>query len=404
MYLNFYNLRIEPFNVTPDPEFLFLNPSHKEALASIMYGVEKRKGFILITGEVGVGETTILRSYLEKIDKEQTKVIYIFNSDVSFEGLLKTVCRELGLDTGLTDVFEIIDRLHIFLIDQYGQGHNVVLIIDEAQNMPIETLESLRMLSNLETTTDKLIQIVLVGQPELEEKLNHEELRQLKQRIAVRTVIYPLTKEESIAYIQHRLTKVYVKKSYIRYVPIFNEESLKLIIKYSLGIPRTINILCNNVLIAGFVYQSKPITSRIVREVIADYQGKKRFLLARWVPAFFSVLAFALAGLLWNLSNEPLPDQFPKENNSLLNMTTKSFPKLEPEVKNEAPRQQIETITETRVIERGDCLFNLTRGIYGFTNKKLIGIVQKNNPGINNVNQISVWSFLSFSFQKLLTY
>jgi len=252
MYLNFYNLRIEPFNVTPDPEFLFLNPSHKEALASIMYGVEKRKGFILITGEVGVGKTTILRSYLEKIDKEQTKVIYIFNSDVSFEGLLKTVCRELGLDTRLTDVFEIVDRLHIFLIDQYRQGHNVVLIIDEAQNMPIKTLESLRMLSNLETTTDKLIQIVLVGQPELEEKLNHEELRQLKQRIAVRTVIYPLTKEESIAYIQHRLTKVYVKKSHIRYVPIFNEESLKLIIKYSLGIPRIINILCNNVLIAGF--------------------------------------------------------------------------------------------------------------------------------------------------------
>ena len=396
MYLNFYNLRIEPFNVTPDPEFLFLNPSHKEALASIMYGVEKRKGFILITGEVGVGKTTILRSYLEKIDKEQTKVIYIFNSNVSFEGLLKTVCRELGLDTRLTDVFEIVDRLHIFLIDQYRQGHNVVLIIDEAQNMPKETLESLRMLSNLETTTDKLIQIVLVGQPELEEKLNHEELRQLKQRIAVHTVIYPLTKEESIAYIQHRLTKVYVKKSHIRYVPIFNEESLKLIIKYSLGIPRIINILCNNVLIAGFAYQSKPITSRIVREVIADYQGKKRSLLARWAPAFFSVLAFALAGLLWNLSNEPLPDQFPKENNGLLNMTTKSSPELEPEVKNEAPGQQIETIAETRVIERGDCLFNLTREIYGLTNKKLIEIVQKNNPNIKNVNQLSIGEKILF--------
>ncbi len=189
MYLNFYGFKKEPFQITPDPEFLFLSPSHKEAMASIIYGIEGKKGFVAITGSVGVGKTTILRSYLDKVNREKLKIVYIFNANVSFSNLLKTIYQDLGIAAEANDVFLMVNQLHQELINIYKEGYNVVLIIDEAQNMPIETLENLRMLSNLETATEKLIQIVIIGQPEFEEMINRHELRQLKQRIAIKTVI-----------------------------------------------------------------------------------------------------------------------------------------------------------------------------------------------------------------------
>ncbi|MHC4183590.1 MAG: ExeA family protein, partial [Planctomycetota bacterium] len=192
MYLNFYQLKKEPFNVTPDPAFLFLSAGHKEALASIVYAVENRKGFLAITGEVGLGKTTILRSYLKDIDLQRLKINYIFNANVSFKGLLKTIYEELGIHPETDDTFEMVNRLLLVLIEEYKKGHNIVLIIDEAQNMPFETLENLRMLSNLETSTDKLIQILLIGQPEFEKMLDQSNLRQLKQRITIRTTLSPL--------------------------------------------------------------------------------------------------------------------------------------------------------------------------------------------------------------------
>ncbi|MFZ0944684.1 MAG: AAA family ATPase, partial [Syntrophobacteraceae bacterium] len=169
----------------------------------MIYGIEERKGFIAITGEIGVGKTTILRSYLESADPEKLKVVYIFNAMLSFESLLKQIFNELGLvPAESAGVPELVNRLHRFLIEEYKNERNVVLIIDEVQNMPIETLENLRMLSNLETSKDKLVQIVMVGQPEFDRKLELEELRQLKQRVAIRCRIKPLTREESLAYIQ----------------------------------------------------------------------------------------------------------------------------------------------------------------------------------------------------------
>ena len=166
MYLDFYRLKKNPFHITPDPEFLFLSSSHKEASASLIYGIEERKGFIAITGEIGVGKTTILRSYLESADPQMLKVVYIFNSMLPFESLLKQIFNELGLVAAEgDDVPELVSHLHQFLIEEYKHDRNVALIIDEAQNMPVETLENLRMLSNLETSKDKLIQIVMVGQP-----------------------------------------------------------------------------------------------------------------------------------------------------------------------------------------------------------------------------------------------
>ncbi len=271
MYLNFYNLKKEPFKIAPDPEFLFLSPSHREALASIMYGVEQRKGFITITGEVGVGKTSVLRYYLEQVDKANLKAVYIFNPNLSFTGLLKTIFQKMGFDTKTEDLAEMVNNFHLILIDRYKQGRNMALIIDEAQNMPVETLENLRMLSNLETSKEKLLQIVLVGQPEFAETLKRKELRQLQQRISIKATISPLTNKECTEYIQHRMTKASLNGT-----KVFAQSAIKKIIAESQGIPRLINVLCDNALITGFGYQKKRITARVAEEVIADFKGERK--------------------------------------------------------------------------------------------------------------------------------
>jgi general secretion pathway protein A len=271
MYLDFYQLKKAPFHITPDPDFLFLSPSHKAALGSIIYGIEERQGFVAIIGEVGLGKTTILRSYLERIDQQQLKTIYVFNANISFRSLLKTIFREFNVNFESDDLFEMVNRLHQVLIEEYKQGRNVALIIDEAQNMPIETLENLRMLSNLETSTEKLVQIVLIGQPEFENRLNLNELRQLKQRVVIRSTIAPLTDEESMAYIEHRLAKVAMTQA-----PLFTRGALKRITQQAKGTPRVLNILCTNALIAGFGYRQKPISVGTVKEVIAEAAGTRQ--------------------------------------------------------------------------------------------------------------------------------
>ncbi len=278
MYLNYYQLKTEPFNVTPDPEFLFLSPGHKEALASIVYAVEKRKGFMSIVGEVGVGKTTILRSYLKSIDQQKVKTIYIFNANVSFRAVLNTIFEELGIIPMADEVFEMVNQLQLALIEEYKKGHNVVLVIDEAQNMPFETLENLRMLSNLETTTDKLIQILLIGQPEFEKILDTNKLRQLKQRIAVRTTLTPLSMKESVDYIKHRLSKADVADV----KTVFTKDSLNKIVKKAKGVPRLLNILCDNALITGYGYQMRPVRAGVVREVIRDFEGERKIPVLKW--------------------------------------------------------------------------------------------------------------------------
>lgn len=296
MYLDFYGFRAEPFHITPDPDFLYLSPSHKEALAAIIYGVQQRKGFITITGEIGLGKTTIVRSYLERYDPNRVKTVLVFNANVSFTGLLRVIYRELGLEPPDLDPYELVHHLHTALIKEYQAGWNVVLIIDEAQNMPVETLENLRMLSNLESTKDKLVQIILIGQPELENTLNLHQLRQLKQRIAIRTTIKPLTPQESLDYIRHRLSLVHSAPR-----EVFTQGALELIIKEAQGIPRKINIICDNAFITGFGYGRKPVTEQIVREVIADLEGRTQTPRRRGRKiALAGLCAFFLAvGLLW---------------------------------------------------------------------------------------------------------
>src|SRR5215813_10951258 len=293
MYLDFYHLKKAPFHITPDPEFLFLSPSHKAALGALVYGIEERQGFVALIGEVGLGKTTILRSYLERVDQSQLKPVYIFNSNVSFSELLKTLCREFGIEETPEDVAEMVNRLHQVLIEEYKQGRNVALIVDEAQHMPIETLEHLRMLSNLETSTQKLMQIVLVGQPEFDVKINNHALRQLKQRLVIRGTISPLTDEESQDYILYRLAKVVMVDE-----PIFTKGALREIIKHAKGTPRVLNILCTNALIQGFGYHKRRVSTQIVREVIADYTGKKPQRL--WRPRIaLAGIAALLGALFW---------------------------------------------------------------------------------------------------------
>ncbi len=301
MYQDFYQLRKQPFHITPDPEFLFLSPSHKQALGSIVYGVKNRKGFIVITGEVGVGKTTILRSYLEGVAKQKTKVIYIFNTKISFRNLLRTIYKELGIDPKTSDTVEMLDNLYQILMEEYRQGNTVLLIADEAQNMPVETLENLRMLSNLETSNDKLLQIVLIGQYEFEEILNLHELRQLKQRVVLRSKILPLTEKESADYIKHRLEKAALNGTHV-----FTRGAMKRIVKKAKGIPRVLNILCDNALITGFGYKARPVSTKIVDEVITDFNGgEKEHSLLKWaIPPAALLLIIIL--LLFYASNKSL--------------------------------------------------------------------------------------------------
>lgn len=284
MYTRFYGFATEPFQNTPDLDFLFLSPNHKEALACIEYGIRQRKGFIAITGEVGVGKTIILRSYLTKVDANKQKTIYILNPRVSFDSLLATILKELSAEPVAGPATQKLNQLHEVLIAEYRNDHTVVLIIDEAQNIPIETLESIRMLSNLETATEKLLQIVLVGQPELDALLNRNELRQVRERIVLRARIAPLTKTESEDYIDHRL-------SVVRREPraVFSKQALDRIVKSANGIPRRLNILCDAVLIAGFEYRQAIISGRVAKEAIAVFNGYSRSQPARRIQSRYAV-------------------------------------------------------------------------------------------------------------------
>lgn len=407
MYLGYYNLTKEPFYITPDPEFLFLSESHKQAIASIIYGVEKRKGFIAITGDVGVGKTTIVRSYLEQVKNEGLKIAYIFNPSVSFPVLLKALYQELGLEIKGSDVYEMVNDLYFCLIEEYKQGNNVVLIIDEAQNMPIETLENLRMLSNLERTTDKLIQIVLVGQPELDNTLKRQDMRQLTQRIAIRTQILPLTQKESIGYIGHRLEKAGMRKG----VQPFTGRALKLIVRQAKGIPRLLNILCDNALVTGYGYDKKPVTTGIVREVVNDMKGRRRRVFPSWTVAGAASVAFlCFVGFIFDLSGNRVDERPPVETASANSPVvpaanpTPEFTHVEttgahsPVVLAAGPSAQ-KTDKETKTVKtvaKGDTLSQMAQGVYGASTDELLKIVKRHNPRIKNIDRIGVGDEIVF--------
>jgi len=259
MYKNFYGLREYPFNMTPDPQFLFLSGNHRVALDVLRYGIAERKGFIVITGEVGAGKTTVCRALLKSLDAN-TKTALILNPTLSDSQILRAVCDEFRLQPAKTTRKDLYDTINAFLFRELAANHNVALIVDEAQNLKPRVLEQIRLLSNLETEKEKLLQIILVGQPELGELLDREDLRQLRQRVALRHHITPLELEEIGQYIHHRL-QVAGGDGRIRWT----DAALLLIQKYSRGVPRLINVICDKALLAGYVAEAWTIDAEQVQ-------------------------------------------------------------------------------------------------------------------------------------------
>ena len=416
MHLNFFNLEKEPFQITPNPEFLFLSTMHREALLLISDGIEQRTGFIAIIGEAGLGKTTIIRSYLEQADKQALKLIYICNPDVSFGGLLTSIYKELGIIPNADDLSELVDRLHMFLIDEDKQGHTVVLLIDEAQNLPIETLGSLRMLSNLEKPKDKLIQIVLVGQSELEETLKLNELRQLNECIAMRVHITPFSSIESLAYIRYRLSKAGQRD-----ITIFTNSALKHIIRHARGIPRILNILCGNALVAGFDHQEQQISARTAKEVIADFEGKQKKeinLFKRLLVPLSLVVVISVVVVIYQYEDQVLSgargmvaswSSEPKITKDETVVVTEPFKASQNKIEVPQPVEKETSKSEENtskavnrvfpvkiVVKKEDTLYNLIQEIYGTINKELIAQVKQQNKRIGENGKIRIGETLIF--------
>jgi len=262
MYTDYYGFTENPFNITPDPRFLYLTEAHLEALASLLYVVKERKGFICITGEVGTGKTTLIYHTIDRLP-DGVQTAFVYNTSTTFDQLLKSILLELRVPVGSEETYLLVHRLNAYLIERLTRGETAVVFIDEAQNLPTEALESLRLLSNLETRSAKLLQIVLVGQPELDAKLDSTELRQLRQRIVLRQRIRPLTEDESRAYIDHRLRIVGATSA-----KVFTPEAVALLCSRAGGIPRLINVICDTALIIGYGAHQRKIGEDIIREVL----------------------------------------------------------------------------------------------------------------------------------------
>ena len=268
VYCEHFGLTREPFNITPDPSFLYLSESHREALAQLVYGIKSRRGFVVLTGEVGTGKTTLIQSLLEELNGN-TKTALIFNMIVGPKDLLRYVCEKFGLVSDRENQREVHDNLSLlerFLLDSYHNGDNVAVIIDEAQNLTTEVLENVRLLSNFETTRDKLLQILLVGQPELSVRLNASDLRQVKQRVALRHHLNPLNVSEGKAYIARRLEIAGGD------ISLLTPEAAAAVHSYSGGIPRLINILCDNGLLTAYALRKNRVETTMISEIARDLQ------------------------------------------------------------------------------------------------------------------------------------
>jgi general secretion pathway protein A len=271
MYLDFYGFAEPPFSITPDPRFLFFSERHREALQHLLYGIRERKGFVQITGEVGAGKTTLCRAALERLGPG-FKTALILNPVMSSSQLLRTILTELGLQPpGRADRVAYLDLLNRFLLEQVPLGYDVVLLIDEAQDLSPELLEQVRLLSNLETDRQKLLQIVLIGQPELREMLDDPRLRQLRQRITVRYHLAPLDRDETELYLYYRMQVAGSNGA-----PTFSPWALARIWRYSRGVPRLINAVCDTALLAGYVDGVTHLTGRHVGRAIRELEGRHR--------------------------------------------------------------------------------------------------------------------------------
>ncbi|MFP8845614.1 ExeA family protein [Shewanella baltica] len=302
MYKAFYGLSDNPFSIAPNPHYLFLSDRHREALAHLTYGLGETGGFVLLTGEVGTGKTTVSRCLLGQLP-DNTDTAFILNPSLTELELLATLCDELKISYGDNPTLkQLTDHLSRFLLDNHSKGRNTVLIIDEAQHLRPEVLEQLRLLTNLETDTKKLLQVILIGQPELQLLLKRQELRQLAQRITARYHLLPLNEDEIALYVLHRLQVAG------RFEPLFTRKAVKVLQKYSGGIPRLINLLCERSLMAGYAQSRVPIDHHMVRQAAAEVLGEEeptqnRYL---WPTATAAALFVAFGISYWLFTDKPV--------------------------------------------------------------------------------------------------
>jgi len=432
MYTQFYNFSEKPFNLTPDPKFLYLTPSHREALASMLYGINERKGFINITGEVGVGKTTLIYTLFNNLN-EKVKTAFVYHTTATFEQLLTYILMDLNITTDSQDKITLLSKLNAYLTYNISQDETLAIIVDEAQNIPNKVMEEFRLLSNLETTKQKLLQILLVGQPELEEKLNSQDLRQLKQRIGIRRKIKPLSQEECKEYIDHRLKTVGSSSK-----NIFTSDAIALICKHAGGIPRVINIICDNSLLIGYGLSQKKITDKIVQEALDDLNestegepisqamispvaGEERTISRRTLGIFICAVVLFIALILFALTNrDTVQDSSSQENVVQLAQmapeqpVTSTAPEQpvtstapQPEIKEKTPMVESppepvqekplptappppvkEKITKTSLFEAGGSLYSIALNHYQQANPTIYDLIIRANPEITDIRLI----------------
>jgi general secretion pathway protein A len=315
MYCDFYGFKEKPFTVTPNPRFVFLSKNHKEAFAHLIYGIDNHAGFIALTGEVGTGKTTVLRTLLSQLDSSTFRSALILNPCLSAPELLRSINREFGITSEGLNSAELLDTFNRFLLAENHAGRTVVLVIDEAQNLEPMVLEQIRLISNLETETDKLIQIVLAGQPELTQILQKPELRQFGQRITVSYHLSSMDFKDTRDYIEHRLEVAGGWRS-----ATFTHSAMKKIYRYSEGIPRLINIICDRTLLIGFIDENREISGRMAARAIAEVwenRGRSRVFRNVWRMGLAMLLVAAGIYIFLTQSAAKKPFAFPAAHTSI---------------------------------------------------------------------------------------
>jgi len=393
MYLDFFGFTEEPFSFSPDPHFLFLSPSHKEALSAMNSVIRDRLGTITITGEPGTGKTTLLYTLLENLDKN-IKTAFIFNPKLSFEDLLKSILRDFGVPVRDTHLYALLQTFNLYLKERHPLDETVVIIIDEAQSMNMEVLEGVNRLGKRETPASKLLQIILVGQPELEKNLDSPGLQEFKKRIAVRRQISPLSPAETKGYIDHRLKIAGSGSS-----KVFTPAAIELICKHAGGIPRVINQLCDHAFLTGYALSTQKIDAKIVKDVMIELSSvissrSKLFPYIKpiYLPiCFIGLVAFGLGFLYfidrdWNQNNlSQAPPVSKMETPSLKKIADDSFLKDTP--KDISASKQVWKIVK---VKAGWSLSTLTQQYYQSMDLYLLDLVLEANPQITDADSIQV--------------
>ncbi len=340
MYTSFFGLNEKPFSITPDPRYLFMSERHGEALAHLVYGVTESGGFVQLTGEVGTGKTTLVRTLLQNRLPDNADVAVVLNPQISVKEFLATIVEELSVESDVdTDsIKSMTDALNAYLLSAHAEGRRVILIVDEAQNLSPNVLEQVRLLTNLETAKQKLLQIILIGQPELRELLARNDLRQLAQRITGRYHLEPLSKKETEAYIRHRLQVAGALSD------IFDAAAVRKVFQLSQGIPRLINVICDRALLGAYARELRRVTRSIVRRAASEIAGTEDIAMWRhWMAPTFGVLGILTigTGLYWVISQQGVPTQASLPEAVV---AAEALPEVEPEPEPEVSEPPVETI------------------------------------------------------------